>query len=271
MKNESVDSERSHSESVISQQRVYADVNRVLTFAAVLLLGFHVSWTVFPSDTVGLALQLLFFALLVLALNRWTAAMLLALAEVPLFLASSWDWDTVPSIDEMLIAFQLLTIVALICRLHSPVGSQFSVLKTMKLLLGSGQQRDQQRQQTLSTAADAARDFLLSTLSLIAVMVAVTLLAAFLLQVVPMESGFRAITPRVYGLQPTAFRLITLGGLLFIGVLVTWIVVAEVNFRRLSIREASMYLRSQLIGWLHRDFRMVVRKHGRGKRNRKRS
>lgn len=258
----------SNSPLVMSDQQIHADVNRILTFTAVLLIGFHVSWTVFPPDTIGLALQLLFLALLVLAMNRWTAAMVFALAQVPLFLASSWRWRTVPTAGELSVSLQLILIVALICRMHSPVGASYSVMKTIKLLLGNGKLDDKHRTQILNSAAVAVRQFFVSTVGLTGVMVAVTLLASFVLQFVPMEPAFRAITPRVYGLTPTAFRLITLGGILFICVLVTWIVVAEVNFRRLSMREASMYLRSQLLGWLHRDFRMVVRRHRRKKRKR---
>lgn len=255
-------------EDAVSEQQIQSDVNRVLTFVGVLLLGFHVSWTVFPPDPIGLALQLLFIALLVLALKRWTAAMVLALVQIPLFLTTSARWNTVPTVDEVLIAFQLVLMLALISRLHSPAGASSSILKTLKLVLGRREQKVQQREQNLRVFSQAVRHFLFSTLSLVGAMLAVTLLAAFILQLVPMDPEFRAYSRRWFRILPTGFRLIMLGGLLFICVLVSWVVVAEVNFRRLSVREASMYLRSQLVGWLHRDFRMVVRRHRRQKRKR---
>lgn len=267
---QNVEEERlgANGEKSILQQQILADVNRMLTFASVLLLGFHVSWTVFPLDTIGLALQLLFMALLVLALNRWTAAMVLALVQVPLFLATSIRWKPVPTIDEALIALQLILIVAMISRLHSPAGTSFSTLKTLKLLFRKSELSSKQREHNLSVVSQAVRHFLTSTLLLVGTMLVVTMLAAFILQLIPMDSRSRVASQGWSLLKPPWFRLIMLGTLLFICVLVSWVFVAEVNFRRLSVREASMYLRSQLVGWLHRDFRMVVRKHRRKKRKR---
>lgn len=255
-------------EGAVLKQQISADVNRMLTFAAVMLLGVHVSLTVFPQETIGLALQLLFLASLVLALNRWTSAIVFALAQVPLFLATSMRWNPEPSFDEQLVALQLVLIVALICRLHSPAGTSSSTLKTLKLLFQKTELSAKQRAQNLDVVAEAVRQFLSSTFLLVGTMLAIVLLASFVLQLVPMDFNSRAALQGWSLIKPPWLRLIMLSTLLFVCVLVTWIVVAEVNFRRLSVREASMYLRSQLIGWLHRDFRMVVRKHRRKKRKR---
>ena len=257
------------------QQQIRADVSRMLSFGSVLLLGLHLSATVSPLDTMSLPLQLLFIAALILSLKRCTTAMVLALIQIPLFLSTSHSWDHMPTIDDVLIGLQVLILMALISRLHrfssasssSAVSSSF---KTLKLLFGKSEQTDQQREQNMKTLADAVGHFLISMLILIGAMLGVTVVASFVLQLVPMDPAFRSTIPRVYGLEPTAFRLFVLGGVLFVCVLVSWLIVTEVNFRRLSVREASMYLRSQLVGWLHRDFRVFARKHRREKKNRKR-
>ncbi|MEP3478900.1 MAG: hypothetical protein ABJZ55_06610 [Fuerstiella sp.] len=253
-------------DSGLVEQQILADVSRLLTFAVVMLLGVHVSLTLFPPNPVGLALQLLFVASLVLALNRWTAVIIFALAQVPLFLATLMRWNPEPSLDEVLVALQLILIVAMISRLHSPAGTSFSTLKTLKMLFRKHDISATQREQSLAFAAEAVRQFLISTFLLVGSMLAVVLLAAFVLQLIPMDYWSRASSQNWSLIKPSWFRLIVLSALLFVCVLFTWIIVAEVNFRRLSVREASMYLRSQLLGWLHRDFRMVVRKHRRKKR-----
>ena len=257
------------------QQQIRADVSRMLSFGSVLLLGLHLSATVSPLDTMSLPLQLLFIAALVLSLKRCTTAMVLALIQIPLFLSTSHSWDHMPTIDDVLIGLQVLILMALISRLHrfssaSSSSASSSSFKTLKLLFGKSEQTDQQREQNMKTLADAVGHFLISMLILIGAMLGVTVVASFVLQLVPMDPAFRSTIPRVYGLEPTAFRLFVLGGVLFVCVLVSWLIVTEVNFRRLSVREASMYLRSQLVGWLHRDFRVFARKHRREKKNRKR-
>ena len=256
------------SDSGLLKRQILADINRLLTFAIVMLLGWHVASPLFPLDTIGLALRLLFVASLVLALNHWTSAIIFALAQVPMFLTTSMRWWPEPSFDEVLVALQLILIMAMICRLHSPAGKSFSTLNTLKLLFRKNELSATQREQNLTVVAEAVRQFLVSMFLLVGSMLAVIFLADFILQLIPMDVGSRASLQSWSLIKVPWFRLIMLSTLLFVCVLLTWIVVAEVTFRRLSVREASMYLRSQLLGWLHRDFRMVVRKHRRKKRKR---
>lgn len=250
----------------ISEDRVYADVKRLLTFVSILLLGIFVSSALFPEDPIGLALKLIFFAFLVLSLKNWMAAMLLVLVQIPLFLVPESRRNPMLATDEIVVAFQLLMMLALISRMHSPVGQPFTIVQTLRLLLGHTSEHRLGREQGLQTAARAGREFALATLILAGGLLAITLLVTCILQLVPTNSEFQYQIRQWALIRGWGFRLILLGGLFFFCVLFSWLFIAEVNFRRLSPGEASMYLRSQLVKWLHRDFRLVGRKSRRRKR-----
>lgn len=258
-------------EQPLSEHQIQTDITRLLTFLSVLMLGLSVSGSVFPPDPVGLALTLLFFALLIMSIRRWTAALVLALVQIPIFAATSGRRDVLPTPDEMLLAFQVLLILGLISRLHSPVGHSSQMLRTLRLLYRRDQPRgDQQgkgdRARALQVAIETVRSFARQTFLLAIAFLSVMLLSSFLLQLFPLDPEFRAFARSWYRIMPTGFRLILIGFVLFVCVLVSLVIIAEVNFRRLSPKEASMYLRSQMLGWLHRDFRMIVRRHRRTKR-----
>lgn len=251
----------------ISERQVYADVNRLLTFVSIFLLGLLASARLFPENPVGLGLKLIFFAFLILSLKNWIAAMLLVLAQIPLFLVPLVrKWNTTLTGDEIILVFQLLLMLALICRMHSPIGQPFTVLQTLKYLFRQDLAATLPRKTGLQTAAHAVRTFAVSTLLLSVTLLVITLLTSHFLQVVPMDSAFHDSLKSWARIEGWGFRLLVLSGLLFFCVLFTWLVVAEVNFRRLSVAEASIYLRSQVVKWLHRDFRMISRRQRRQNR-----
>ena len=64
-----------------------------------------------------------------------------------------------------------------------------------------------------------------------------------------------------------AWEIFGAGGCLAIkNFLIIWIVVNELVWRSLSRQQASVYLRSTFVSWMHRDLRMIVMKRLKRKR-----
>jgi hypothetical protein len=72
-------------------------------------------------------------------------------------------------------------------------------------------------------------------------------------------------------LNPSGYRLIILGLKLFSVAFVSWIAINELVWRSLSRSQAGIYLRSTFLSWIHRDFRMVVKRRIKSRRSGTRS
>lgn len=81
------------------------------------------------------------------------------------------------------------------------------------------------------------------------------------MQMVPMRDvdiGFSTI--HRFSLKTSGYRLLILALSMFAIFLLIWIAVSEIIWRKLSAAQASIFLRSVIVRYYHRDFRMIILK-----------
>lgn len=238
-------------------------------FLLILLLGLSFIALVDVGDSVNGAVKLIFAALLVLTLKRWTAAILLALVQAILFHLEQPFFAPL-SLVSGLIWIGLTTSILIVVSRYRTLQeiNHASVLKTLPQLRGAWQSdpADERR------IRDNLSSLRMQTIKTLMVIGGCAIVASILLKLLPFYgrgADFNAV--REFRLQPGGFRVIMSGLSLFVIFLPIWILVNEIVWRTKSSRQASVYLRSVLLKWLHRDLRMVARKRVKQRRKRLRS
>jgi len=204
----------------------------------------------FPS-----AMRLMFLAMLLLGLIRWSAAILLILIQLDLYL-------TVPAMGAireppgLIIAFLTVGLLMLLSRLRS-AQELTGIRSATQLIAAAGtallnpeaqssldRDEDEEHAPASETLWIAVRTFLL------------VLAAGLLLIMFPEER--RSV--RQFGLTPTGLRTLQIGLILFTGYIMLTLPLSELRWKRLTPDQAGVYLRSRFAGWLHRDLRAVERR-----------
>ncbi|MCA9050517.1 MAG: hypothetical protein KDA89_17390, partial [Planctomycetaceae bacterium] len=78
---------------------------------------------------------------------------------------------------------------------------------------------------------------------------------------VPWQSTILGLDVKAeYRLYPHGYRVLALGLILFAVFLVAWLLINEETWRRLTSKQARLYLRSTLLQWVFSDLRSVIRR-----------
>lgn len=227
-------------------------------FLLIIVLGGMFVWTLFPGMPVRGSLALVFLALLLLSVKRWTGALLLSLVLLHLYEFDPQDQLVLIESTSLLWVFFAVMLVVAVSRYRT---LQEHGRQSMTAAFGHVWQ-------ATANVDRAAADRLVDNLKQIIIqLVKVTLViamcatvASFLLASVPLIPDSSGFTRREYKLVPTGYRIIVLGLKLFCIALVSWIAVNELIWRNLSQKQAGVYLRSTFLVWIHRDFRMVLKR-----------
>lgn len=226
-------------------------------------MGVLMVWAFATDSSLSLPLRLIFLALLVLTLKRWTGAAMLGLIQLHLLLMEPPARD-LQEIGGGLLWVALTMVLLMIVSRYRTLQERdhaSSITAFGGLLSSSGSGRPP----TPESDDDAPeqiwynlKHLLQQCLRGLLLIVACAVLAALVIHLVPQESV--SLTIREFRLKPSGYRLIRLALGLFAAWLVAWIIVNELVWRSLSSAQAGMYLRSTVIQWLHRDLRMIILK-----------
>jgi len=223
-------------------------------------MGLLFLWTFSAAADVNVSLRLIFLALLVLTLKRWTAAVLLGVIQVYLLFLEPATSGPIAAIGGFLWVMLTVLLVLVVSRYRTLQDRPHAAgLDAVRRLFSLGLQRTHaEADGELFNLLAVVKHLLFGVLT---IAVAATI-AAVLLNAVPLDPKpeIRLYTIREFSLVPSGYRLIRLLLLLFAVFLVAWLVVNELVWRTLSKRQASVYLRSTFLGWIHRDLRMVILK-----------
>ncbi|MEZ6130920.1 MAG: hypothetical protein R3C59_19800 [Planctomycetaceae bacterium] len=239
---------------------VDADLWQHVYLILTAMVGLLFVWTLSATDDVSLPLRLIFLAVLVLTLNRWTAAVLLGLIQVQLLFLEPPAVGVIAHIGGFLWIMLTLLLVLVVSRYRTLQDRTHSAgFAAIRHLFGHGLNRSRtEAEHEWFNLLTALKNLLSGVLKIaVCATVAAVVLNAFPVNPVP---GERLYTYREFSLIPSGYRLIRLSLTLFAVFLVSWIVINESVWRRLSPRQASVYLRSTFLNWVHRDLRMVILK-----------
>lgn len=205
-----------------------------------------------------LAMRLMFLAMVMLGLIRWSAAILLVLIQLDLYISVP-AFGAYQEPPGLIIAFVTIILLAALSRLRSSqelTGIRSAtelITSTVRSVVSPGPLSPGESDQDTSQGS-AAETFWIAARSL-----AFVLLAAGLLQLYPLDRD----SVRDYGLTPAGLRSLQIGLLLFTGYILLTLPLTELQWKRLTPDQAGIYLRSRFTGWIHRDLRAVERRRRR--------
>lgn len=233
-------------------------------FVLTVALGGLFVWTLFPGIEIRTSLLLIFLALLVLTLKRWTGALLLAIVQLHLFYFDPRDRLSLMSTGSFFWVFFAVVLVLAVSRYRTLQDhDRQSVGKTFGHLWRFLRRPD------AAVAQNLMGNLIQVSIQLVKASVIIAFsayVAWYLLASEPLNPRANGFTIREYRLIPSGYRVIMLGLKIFSIVLVSWIAVNEIVWRSLSPKQAGVYLRSTFLNWIHRDFRMVVKRRLKSRR-----
>ncbi len=204
------------------------------------------------------SMRLIFLGTLLLGLIRWSAAILLVLIQLDLYLTGSVFGDSREP-PGLIIAFFCVVLLMILSRLRS--SQELTGIRTIaQLLSASAKKLLQPAERTSATQDEEAQTAwgpeLLSIASRALILV---LGAGILLVMFPVD---RSSVEKI-GLAPDSLRSLSIGLVLFTGYFALTLVLSEIRWKQMTPDQAGIYLRSRFLGWLHRDLRAFQRRRRR--------
>jgi hypothetical protein len=232
--------------------------------AANLLLIMFCGWFfltfLYTGAVLNLSLKFFFLAILVLTLRRWTGALLLALLQIHLFFLEPRVVDSGSAAGEFVWVMSTVLLVMAVSRFRTlqEKDQQSTVRRLLSSLTTSAANTNERNSSIMSRHSGAA---IMTVGRSVLLLVACSLVALDLMSFVPAGKTITGLnTVSEFRLRPSGYRVIMSGLVLFSAFLLGWVFINEGVWRRLSPSQASIYLRSVLFKWLHRDLRMLTKR-----------
>lgn len=200
------------------------------------------------------SIKLLIIGMVFLTLKRWGGVIVLLLVQADLYFRESQPFSALQGIWGVYFVLLVLMVLMLVARhrLLLRQNARESVFRLIKdLLLSSELPR--------STVESAGPGFLTTrmissgfrgTTLLLCCVIAARILLSF----VPRP---RELTENLRGLID-ADPSITMGAILIVSIVASWIVASEISWRQMTPAQARVYLRSNFLRYHYRDLRMIV-------------
>jgi len=246
-------SSQRRNDAMLPRKQRYVQV--LLCLTPLLVLTLDQTW--FP---IGIRIVLL--GVMLLGLIRWTAAILLILIQV------HWYMDSFPrtglNVTDLILI--LLTVLSLMILSRLRSAQELTGIRSVSDLLSASIEGVSSATPSTTGPSDstvsavahqhqAGREVIwLLTRSLI-----ILAIAGMLPQWIPAPPNSAA----EYGLTASGIRTIQLGLLLFAAWLMLALPLAELRWKRMAAAPAGVWLRSQFVGWYHRDMRAVEKRRRR--------
>ena len=196
------------------------------------------------------SMRLIFVGTLLLGLVRWSAAVLLILIQLDLYLTAAALGDAREP-PGLIIGFCCVVLLMIVSRLRS--SQEFTGIRTHVQLLSASVKIWLPPVERTSAIPDqdvqtgwGLEMLSITSRALILVVGAVILLATF-----PPDQ----LSVEKIGLTPAGLHALSIGLVLFAGYFVMTLSVSEIRWRCMTPDQAGICLHSQFLGWLHRDLR----------------
>lgn len=231
---------------------------------AILCFSLVLIWLI-QNPFSATAMQLVFAGTLIVGLIRWSAAILLVLIQLDVYLTTFGSEDSTEP-PGLILAFCCVVLLMLLSRLNS-AQELTGVRSVTQLLRGAANAWTQSAEGPAGTQNETTDPSvgpeLVGIASRALLLVIGTVLLLFLFPV-------KQSSVREFGMTPSGMRTVSIGLVLFTVYLVLTLPFSEIRWKRLTPDQAGLYLHSRLICWLHRDLRSVERHRRRLHRNRAR-
>lgn len=226
-------------------------------FGLTLVFGFLLFWLLFGETEFATAAKLIFLAVFILTLKRWTGAVLFVFCQLQLLFLEPASSTAFFSFDALMWSGLSLGMLVVVSRYRTlqdrdTVVAHRSFFSTAREAI-NGNQPD-------VDAAQMSEVFRQLT-KCVATLLLCSMVAWGILDWFPTGgslSGFSSI--REYRLTPNGYRLLICSISLFCGFFVAWLLVNELCWRKLNARQSRIYLHSVLLKFLYRDFRSVTKR-----------
>ena len=217
-------------------------------------VGFLVFSMFFSGSDLSTAVRLIFLAVFVSTLKRWTGAVLFAFCQLQLLFLERSSSNQELELDGWLWGALSISLLVLLSRYRTLQDRQEAPAHKTLYQFYKQPQRKRISEASWMQLGLLVRQLVTQAL----VLVLCALLAWAVLLMFPTDWSATGLdTIREYGLKPSGFRLLTISLSLFAGFFAVWLVVNEMTWRRISGSQAKIYLNSVLLKFMHRDFRMV--------------
>ena len=204
--------------------------------AANLLLIMFCGWFfltfLYTGAVLNLSLKFFFLAIVVLTLRRWTGALLLALLQIHLFFLEPRVVHSrgIPSEFVWVMATVLLIMAVSRFRTLQEIDEHSTVRRLLSSLKAAAAKMDGRVSPEMSRYSVVA---LVTVGRSVLLLVASSVLALVLMSLVPADSTLTGLnTIREFRLQPSGYRVIMSGLLLFFVFMLAWLVINEGVWRR---------------------------------------
>ena len=219
--------------------------------------GYLTARLLFPGSELSVPLRLLFAAVLIVSVDRWTGMILLLFLQADLFLSEPRRTGSLHSTGEYFRVFWALILLAAVCRLRSIRDLSGESWLSLRGISGRRSRAvapgDPQRRERLLSGLISATVPWLMTACRASLSVG---LAAILLAAIPPPRDPRSWQQ----LLPERGWQVWPGPLLLVAVTAAAVVACELGWRQLSPSQAQMYLRSVILKLHFADLRIVVRR-----------
>lgn len=226
----------------------------------IMFCGWFFLTFLYTGAVLNLSLKFFFLAILVLTLRRWTGALLLALLQIHLFFLEPHVVDSDGAAGEFVWVMATVLLIMAVSRFRTlQEKDQHSSVRLLLSSLATSAANTTDRDSSAMSRHSGTAIMPLGRSVLL--LVACSLVALDLMSLVPPDRTITGLsTVSEFRLRPSGYRVIMSGLLLFSAYVLGWIFINEGVWRRLLPTQASIYLRSVLLKWLHRDLRMLTKR-----------
>lgn len=231
-------------------------------------VGLLVGLSLFNDSVVALSLKMIFTAILLLSLKRWTGAVLFAFVLLDLLVREPRRNQLAEPGDAVLFVVAVLTLLMLTSRfrtLRQADGrSIFHLLQKVLSVADRSPIIEQNRPPVMQTDPQAIGQTLISLVLSVCCLVILTCTAVLILNPLSAMRNLRYWVDRL----PDGSLTLWPGPLFLVIVVSVIVLLSELSWRQQTQQQSRLYLRALFVNLNFRDLRMIVRRQQKERRRR---
>ena len=241
---------------------------------AAVVSGLFISVWFSPNDSLLIGVFAACFVLM-LTLRTWTIAVMLLLIQIELFLVEPHSINAFSQSDgSAILAVAVLALLIFtsrfLCLTSPPIPYPISLRSSIRAATLHARRVSREALAPFGwvprDASSVSSSEVVTMLVRIVVPVAAVSVLLALIPLIPLDP----LAPNYARLIPPAVRTITLGVILLLICVITNSLLSVLSWRRLSVLESRIYIRSVLSKWIHREITAVVKRQLKLRKTRRR-
>lgn len=227
------------------------------------------------NPDLNLAMNFIFLAVFVLTLRFWTGALVFAFCQAELLFGDFRTTDPAIYLDGWILSGLSFLLIAVLSAFRTlQERDSVAAYRLLRSWFPTGNQdsatADQAEENRTEQATAEVGRLVRQMLRTGALLLACGLAAWIILSLFPTRRTVTGLnTISTYRLRPAGHRMIVVGLTLFTVFLLTWTLVNELTWRKVTRGQSRVYLSSMMLKTLLPDLRMVIRKRIKLRRKRR--